>query len=671
MKHSLDNLSVLRPVAFALALALSQSAVAETGADDLVVDDGDDGYAVAPVTVTGSRRENTDAAPVKVRVINRKAIERSGAQSAAGVLATRNGLRIVRSHRGSTLQLQGMEGKHVLILIDGERISGRTGEEFDLTRVPAETIERIEVLTGAASSVYGSEAMGGVVNIITRGADKPLQLSAMVSGGSLMRTDLTGSLGTRQGPWRLMLTAGWHHRDAFDLDDDPGTSGGAVDTASAQIRVEWRPEESPWSVLLRANYQYRLVAGVDSKALPPTWQGVERWRLTDRSNTTHTSQVLLRTRYADKEVGRFEVSVAASLFFDALSQQQRGADKAAQVQDSSDHIGTTRFIWSKLVGGSHLLQAGLEGSVECLGSQRVEAGQSERGRLALFVEDEWTAVEEGDLTFVVLAGARLDIDTQFGASVNPRIALRLDPIQELTLRTSFSMGFRAPGFKELYLDFENPSVGYRVIGNPELQPETALSFKADMDARPLPELSLSATFFRHDISDLILSVPLPTVGAAGGDVFSYVNVASTTIQGGEVGLSALPTKGLSVSLSYTFTDPRDNDTGRILSGRSQHSAGLTLAYSHSDSGLGISAQAQLFGPTHFYVEQADEAGDVTVTPYRIETYALVNARASWSVPWTDRAVELFVGVENLLDSADPVFIQLVPRIVYGGLRGRY
>ncbi|MEQ8983205.1 MAG: TonB-dependent receptor plug domain-containing protein, partial [Deltaproteobacteria bacterium] len=183
--------------------------------------------AIEQIVVTGSRiAETEDDAPVRVEVVTRERIEQSGSESVAELLEEHGGVQIDRSFRGATVEMQGLSSEYVLVLVDGQRAIGRTDDAIDLSRFPVDRVERIELVKGASSALYGADALGGVINIITRGADRPLEAAARLAYGRFDTLDLAGHVAGHAGPFELRLSAGWHRADAYDLSpEDPGTTG--------------------------------------------------------------------------------------------------------------------------------------------------------------------------------------------------------------------------------------------------------------------------------------------------------------------------------------------------------------------------------------------------------------------------------------------------------------
>lgn len=191
------------------------------------------------VTATRSEEPLADT-PVATEVITRDEIAASGAENVAEVLDERPGVEIVRSFAGANIYLQGLDPEYMLVLVDGQRVIGRVNGAVDLARIPVDDIERIEIVRGASSALYGSDAIGGVINIITRRAGEPLEADVSLAYGSFNATDLRTHAGMQRGRWNASLTAGWHRSDAFDIDPfEPSTNGSAFDELEVGGRLQY------------------------------------------------------------------------------------------------------------------------------------------------------------------------------------------------------------------------------------------------------------------------------------------------------------------------------------------------------------------------------------------------------------------------------------------------
>jgi len=638
---------------FALC-CLSGVAHAEPEPDGSDAWDEDITHDLEPVVVTGSRTAHRlSDAPVATEVITRDAIENSGAENAAELLEDHSGVQMTRSFRGAGIRLQGLDAKHVLILVNGERLGGRIEGVIDLRRIPVEEIQRIEIVKGPSSALYGSDAMGGVINVVTRESRKPLEGEVHASVGSFTTTDISGRVGLKSDGWNSHLSGGWHHRDAYDLNPaNPDTSGSEVSQWNVAQRTQRRLNDKV-SILARTSYLRRHMAGVDSNAAGAVF---------DRRNITEvlTASVGPRIRFKGRPAD-LRVSGYYTLFRDQFAYDQRGATALDRLEETQEHLAQVSVQYDRLLRSQHFLTIGSEYTYERLKSGRIEGGTGDRYRGALYVQDEWTIRDSP--TLVALPGARLDVDSSFGVHGTPKVALRFDPTSDLALRASYGMGFRAPVFKELLLIFENPSVGYVVEGNPELRPETSHSVNLGTEWTASQRASFTLNLFWNEIDNLIFIEKLDEDEVGDSQRFTYLNVDSARTRGLEQQTRLRLPLGFRIDAGYSLTDAQNLTRDRRLAGRALHRGSFDLRYRHQDLGLGFTARGSVVGYRFFY---EDTDGDGVDETERADPYATVGLRLSQELGEHGTA---FLGVRNLLDAGHEEHLPIQPRTIYGGLTG--
>src|SRR5690606_17536511 len=208
--------------------------------------------------------------------------------------------------------------------------------------------------------------------------------------------------------------------------------------------------------------------------------------------------------------------------------------------------------WDQRIADHHLT-VGVDVLHESLETPRLPEGSHTRFRPAVFAQDDWKITEN----FAITPGIRADYDSWFYGHVSPKVAARYVPTEWLTLRASYGHGFRAPEFKEMLILFENPSVGYRVQGNPDLQPETSRSVNAGATIQATRWLRFDVNFFHHQLENLILSVPLDEGGPSGSMVFSYRNIGRAFSRGVDTSVALRVARRLPVDAGYPSTHARD------------------------------------------------------------------------------------------------------------------
>jgi outer membrane receptor for ferrienterochelin and colicins len=614
----------------------------------------DEGELSPTVVVTASRGpEDARSAVVATEVIDRAEIEASGARDAAELLEERSGLQLQRSFRGTELWLRGLDASYVLFLLDGERIPGRTGGALDLSRFGVEGIERIEIVRGPSSALYGSEAIGGVVNILPRESDRDFEADVLASYGLGNLVDVTGRVAARPDPrLRFDLYAGLHYADAFRRDEGESTTGSSRLQGSAGGSLDYRPDRT-----------HRLRARVDYTQL--TLQGVDTGAgraLFDRTQVQEQLFTSLEHRLEGQGGLALRTRLTYSQFREQMLLDQRGGAQLDRYEDHREHLGQLSSILRVRPHDAHVVTVGFEQIFQLLESERlVSSGQ--RGRLALFAQDEWIVLDEGATSLTVVPGLRLDLDSQFGDQLSPKLAVRFDPTRELVLRASYGRGFRAPSFQQLLLRFENPSAGYLVRGNPSLGAESSHGVDVGVEWEPDRALALSASFFRNDLEDMIAIVTIDDP-AFPGTLFSYANIASAWTMGLESSARLRVDELLTVSAGYTLTETWDGEQARQLEGRARHRLTLSARFAYEPWELELVARAAVLLDRVFYVDPDGDGIDEAVAG---DPLAQVDLRVAKRFT---RHLELFVGIDNLLDAGD-AFTLLRPFTVYGGARGRY
>lgn len=624
-----------------------------------------------PVVVTGTRRESPlKDTPVAIELVTRKDLEASRARTAAEALEMHQGLLVTSSFRGAGLEVQGLSARHVLVLIDGERVTGKVGEELDLSRIPAESIERIEVVKGASSALYGSDAIGGVIHIVTRKAKRRPEFSLDLLHGGFGRTEVsTHAAGPLSDEVGLSVALALRREDPFALDDStPATTASGHEDLSSTVRLDARLSKT-LALDLRLQHLYRAQTAIDAFALPPDLEGNPRFRLVDRDEHAHVLQVRLAPTLT-LDAHRLQLSLSSSLAFTVLREDQRNGTTYDRRQVTRETLVSPSLQWNHTTG-RHTLTAGAELHLEHLDSERLADADPDRARFALYAQDEIALLaQEPDSdtsspALTLVPGVRLDHDSQFGLALSPRLAVRFDPVAAVTVRASYGLGFRAPGFRELYLLFSNPSVGYRVEGNPALAPERSRSAELSFELRPLDLLTVSLTLFRHDLSDLIVTTQRPA-RSGEPDLYTYENVSAATSMGGELRLTIAPDRDLKLELGYGLTDSRDDETGLRVVGRATHQ--LTASFRARLPGrLDAHARLLVLGPRPFEsASDTDDAGQ----PTRFETgwQPLCDLRLGHEL---SEHLSLFVGLDNAFDTTDPLTLPHRPRSFFAGLTGRY
>ncbi len=560
----------------------------------------------ADVVVTAEAVPQPESAlGVSATVVDRAEIDRSRATSAADLLRRVPGLDVSQGGGPggvTSLFLRGTNSNQTLVLVDGAEVNSPFFGGVDLATLSTANVERIEVVRGPFSALYGSEAIGGVVRILTRRAAG----AGLVANGSVA----AGNAGTREGT----LSASW--------------GGGPVEVTAGFRRTTVGgdlPNEFFAATGVSAGFDVAL--GPDGRA------GLTVRRESSRTGIPFSGSDPTPRRFTTADTTLvtvpFSVGLSRSVSLEAAG---TWAEDRPTYGDPDDPFGYTfsetraRRAGGRLVvthaAGPNRVSAGADWqrtSVTSEDSYGVSLDGEATTTWALFVEDRLALLGE---KLAVTAGVRRDEHSAFGAATSPRVALAWRPVPALKLRAAAGSAFRSPTTGELYYPFS---------GNPALQPERSVSWEAGAEWTLLPgrDLVLEATVYRNDVRDLIRY-----------DFASQanVNVGRARMSGVEASLRGGLTDLLSARVSYAYLDAEDRDTGLPLLRRPRHRASATLAAS-----LPRGASAELTG---LFVGARDDVDAATFARVTSPSYLRLDLAATG--PRLLEHVAPFVRVTNLL-----------------------
>jgi vitamin B12 transporter len=585
------------------------------------------------ITATGLETPLREVAS-SMTVITGQEIERRGKTEVLGVLRAEPGLDVVRNGGpggATSIFMRGADSDQTLVLIDGIEVNDPIfNRAFDFANLTVDNIERIEVLRGPQSTIYGSDAMGGVINIITKKGEGKPRLSVWGEAGSLATYRLGAGLLGGHGVVGYSLGASWLDTEGISAarrkDGNREKDGHENATLSARLGIT--PVES-----LGLDFTARYTDSekdIDNSGGP----GGD-----DPNHVFETGQLLLR-------------AAARLSLFEGLWEQELGGSITDYDTDESndpdpDHPGES----SRSSFESRLLKADWQHNLFLHETNTLTFGleaEEEKGESSFTSEspfgpftsvfDEETArttsayaedqVKLWDRLFTTV-GVRLDDHDQFGSEATYRLtAAYLLKETATKLKATYGTGFKAPTLFQLF----DP-----VNGNPALDPEKSRGFDAGLEQGLWEDrLTLGATYFANDFEDLIEFVLLDPVAFTG----TFRNVSKAESRGVEVFASLRPIEALALRADYTYMDTEDKTTGEELLRRARNKFKLSANYAFSEKGnlnLGVS-----------YTGEREDLDFSAFPAERVELkgYTLVDLAASYAVT---KSLEVFGRVENLLD----------------------
>jgi outer membrane receptor for ferrienterochelin and colicins len=504
------------------------------------------------VVVTGTRTPKLLAnSPILTRVITSEEIRKIDATNISDLLQSElPGIEFSYSmNQQVSLNMQGFGGTSILFLVDGERLAGETLDNVDYNRLNLNNVGRIEIVKGAASSLYGSSAVGGVVNLISRESKEPWTLNVNGKYGE-HNEQRYGAVATfHRGSVTSATTAQYTTVDSYDFKNEGDYSrfyGGY--TYDVKERLTYRPTER-LKLIGRAGYFFR------------------------QRNSAATT----RDRYRDFSGGlrglynfSKDKNLELSYTFDQYDKSDYQVQTASDVRKYSNVQNSGRALYNQTFAERHILTLGGDVMRDYLESYQFAGG----GHRSQVTADAFAQLDLNFLqNFNLIAGARYDY---FSESDLDHLSTKLSMMYrlgDLRLRASYAGGFRAPTLKEMYMDFDMASI-FTIYGNEELKPEQSHNFQLSAEySRGLFNASLGG--FYNNVDDRITTAWSQALGG-----MLYSNIDRVRIAGLEANLCARTAWGLGARLSYVYTHEQVAAGQPYTSSTRPHTATARVDYGH-------------------------------------------------------------------------------------------
>ena len=584
--------------------------------------------ALPAVTVTATLTEqDARTAPASVTVIDREELAARNASDLLDAVRGAPGLTLSPRQVGGrkTLALRGLEGKHTLTLIDGRRISPSDDvvghSDYQYGWLPMSAVERIEIIRGPMSALYGSEALGGVINLITRQPKDKWMGSVGVSGSVPTSSDEGESTGSTSvfaaGPLgerlSLRVNAELAHQSPVSNRHQPLLSeieGSHAKNGGLSARFALTPQQT-------------LEAG---------WSGGQEQRVYD----TDSRGKVFRSTY---DIDRSQAHLGWQGKIDGWNSQVRAYRSEIDIVNrASNGAAPTRpqnMVDDVLDGhasfalGAHKITLGGEWRKETLENAGLKNGADDAAHKALFAQDEIALSD----TLMLTAGLRADHHAIFGSEVSPRAYLVWEASPALVVKGGFGHAFKAPTLKQISPNYVGAEGPHTFAGNGNIRPESSNSFEVGADWQVAPAWSLRATLFNTEVKDLITYRLLRTEGVRR--FYQYDNVDAARIRGLEAGMTWNVTRQMAWSNDLTLLHTRDKSTGKKLADRPSTSLTSRLEWQGSEGW-----SARLSG--EFTGSQTGTDGAA------LPSYALWSASVGRQLPLGERRkLVLRAGLENI------------------------
>lgn len=650
------------------------------------------------VTATRTKRQ-LSSLPLPAQIITKKELQAINAQRLSDVVNEQTGLITVPDFGGGEgLQLQGMDSQYTLIMIDGVPLIGRSAGTLDLTRISVANIKQIEIIKGASSCLYGNEALGGVLNIITETPKDDFKSHVSYRGGSFNTHDTSIDISYKKKAFGISGFVNRYSSDGYDLN-----------TATLVNTVE---PFSNYTINTKATYDF-------SKRTNLTLSGRLFTQKQDNAATSNVGflqgessinewngHLKLNHKFNTKLNGYFE-------FYATNYKADSYLNTSANVRFSDSYFNQLmirpEFRSSYKLNSDHTFVGGLGLTHETL-DRTYFATKPEFNSPYIYLQYDANFTEKLN----VIAGLRFDSHNEYKSQLSPKIALRYAFNDNIAVKGSVGYGYKAPDFRQLYFNFTNSTVGYTVLGfnttasgieqlqtegqianivvplndlNGELEPESSVSFNLGADFTINSQIKFGVNLFRNNITNLI-DTRVVANKVSGQNVFSYYNVNDVYTQGLETNVSYKINNNLKLSGGYQLLYAKDKaaedrfKAGKAfaslpgqpafaldksdyfgLPNRSRHMANLKVFYTIPDWKTELNMRGTYrskYGLFDTNGNEAIDSYDNFVKPYSVWDFAINKTLFDH--------YKVGFGIDNIFDFTDVQNITNIPgRIIYGKL----
>lgn len=488
------------------------------------------------VVVTGTRTPKfLKDTPIQTRVINAKEIARLDATNVQDLLQQElPGVEFTYAMNQQThLNFSGFGGQGVLFLVDGERLAGETMDDVDFTRLSMDNVERIEIVKGAASALYGSNATGGVINIITKKSQKPVTLNVNARYAKHNEQRYGGTFGLNGKHWNNMFTVNFNRMDNYDVHSASNPVTRIISTVygdktiNFKDKLVWSPNKN-FHLSGRAGYFFReTVRSADQPERYRDFSGglSMQWNISEHDD------------------------LQASYAFDQYDKSDYQRISKLDIRDYSNVQNSLRLLYNHTFDRGDVLSIGSDFMHDYLYNTNLENETRNQNSWDLFGQYDWRISDQWE----AVGAVRYDYFSDGKEShVTPKLNVCYKPLYNLSLRAGYGMGFRAPTLKEKYYNFDMAGI-WIVEGNANLKSEVSHNFNLSAEYTKGHYNLTGSVYYNKVKNKLATSAPYFKTPNDKLPYLPYANLDDYSVCGGEIGAGAKWNNGFGARLTYAYT----------------------------------------------------------------------------------------------------------------------
>lgn len=648
------------------------------------------------IVVTATRTEKEiRSIPIPITTVHLSESNKISIRNLDEILSEFTSIPLVDDH-GRGVQLQGLDPDYTLILINGEPIINRTGGILDISRFYIGNANRIEIIRGPNSSIYGSNALAGVINILTSEPFNPMEITA--SGKYSSFNSLDFALNFAQIPMQDLFSYNFYYN--FMRTDGYKLIPSSVGKTIPEIYNHTFHLENFFFITSRSRIKFSIRGSVEDEF--NEYLNVSTGTDTISSfNRVKDFSAFLNYKNTISSNFNYEFRTYGSYFSTKTTDRKIFTNTLFDEYEFAQSLYKSEFQGNYLFAENNYCTFGLGYQTETAQSLRIEKGKQKNNQLFFYIQDDFYPIENLNL----IGSVRFDKHSDYSSQLSPKLAVSYNFSESITIRTSFGNGFKAPSFEELYLDWSNPMAGYSVFGSinalegirrlqnsgqiisllvpldsfPRLKPEKSFSFDIGGNISFNGLMFIKLNIFRNNVSNLIDFLPI-AYKTNGQRVHTYQNLNRIYTQGIEFSSELSLSKLFEIYLSYQYLETGDLNiidkikTKKIfkrdangfdravlmseyggLFHRPTHSGNIRIAYNNENLGLYLSIRINLRSKYGF----KDINGNGILDDEReyAPGYGIANLNINKTIT---RMITLNLAVNNIFNKKDIRFLATNP-----------
>ena len=591
--------------------------------------------------------------PIATEVIGKKEINESGATTVSDLLEQRAGVSTSTNVDGGAIfNMLGLDSRYILILKNGQPITGQFNNRVDLNHISTNNLKKIEITKGPGSAIYGTDAMGGVINIITEDLNDAPTISTSYRASSFGGTPKQISNDPVNSIFKSSINIPFNN---FNFSTDltyqhflkgqqfEYISADQIDKLNFNNEIDWQANDHDFRI---AHQKYNQV----DEGATRLSSGLILY--TNETNIDR-NQVTVNHRWTIKNDFSIEQTIRNANY--VRNYKVNNNDGSVSTEDATEEKNTEYELLFNRAYSNLVYNGGFEFSKPEYKSDRIAGGVQKKDIVGIFNQVAWNISSDINL----VSGLRFDTygDTTV---LSPRLALSYKKSDTWIYRLAYGHGFRAPSFMESLIDWQHLQFGYTVQGNPNLKPEVSKGFTLGVEFRNKNNFQLSTLLYNNTFSNLIKDYAIEP------GLLSYRNIEKAYFTGIEIITKWTINSSLSSSFTFNYVKNEDKDNKQIPN-TIPLSIGGRLSYAPGNQKLLYALNFK--GTGEYYPQEFNPAtGDYLSSEKLVKPYLTFDAQVIYKA---SPAYQIIFGSKNIGDHTNQAYGPYIGRTAYFEIKTNY